>query len=419
MEYCDKGTLQAAIRGGRFHRALAGGVIGVDLGAIVAVRKRRGRRLRRRRPRGRGAPATRSPPSGDDSPTHPFHTHLPSPTPPPLPPPTPQTPKPKVLLDVAYAIQYLHAMQLMHGDIKACWKEGRGGEAGGRKERAAPILFLGLGWGGRPAQWSVHANAHKPLAHVPPPALANTQHYPPTHPPPYQMENLLLKSDHTRALGFTPKLADFGLTRILNDAEHTINLTGAGTVTHLAPGAISCVFLCAFVWFLCSCVVLCGFVCFSVCVCARARTFVCVHECAGRARDFGLTRILNDAEHTINLTGAGTVTHLAPGACVCACLCVCVCERERESVCVCVFVSVCACVRVCVPGATRAASEWRRRLLARGGRAPGAPTAPGPSHPTARAGPAPLTPATAPHPCPHPFPPSENPLQRCSRPAAR
>jgi hypothetical protein len=50
------------------------------------------------------------------------------------------------------------------------------------------------------------------------------------------MENILLKTDHGRPLGFTPKLADFGLTRILNDADNTVNLTGAGTVTHLAPG---------------------------------------------------------------------------------------------------------------------------------------------------------------------------------------
>jgi serine/threonine protein kinase len=31
------------------------------------------------------------------------------------------------------------------------------------------------------------------------------------------------------------QLADFGLTKILNEADHTVNLTGAGTVTHLAP----------------------------------------------------------------------------------------------------------------------------------------------------------------------------------------
>jgi hypothetical protein len=32
-----------------------------------------------------------------------------------------------------------------------------------------------------------------------------------------------------------PQLADFGLTKILNEADHSVNLDGAGTVTHLAP----------------------------------------------------------------------------------------------------------------------------------------------------------------------------------------
>jgi len=50
------------------------------------------------------------------------------------------------------------------------------------------------------------------------------------------MENILLKSDYTRALGLIPKLSDFGLTKILLDSDHTINVEGAGTVTHLAPG---------------------------------------------------------------------------------------------------------------------------------------------------------------------------------------
>jgi hypothetical protein len=31
------------------------------------------------------------------------------------------------------------------------------------------------------------------------------------------------------------QLADFGLTLILNDSDHSVNLDGAGTVTHLAP----------------------------------------------------------------------------------------------------------------------------------------------------------------------------------------
>lgn len=58
-QLCDRGTLRDAIRGGLFHARLPGGAIGVDLAAVV-----------------------------------------------------------EVLLDVAYAVQYLHAMGLVHGDIK-------------------------------------------------------------------------------------------------------------------------------------------------------------------------------------------------------------------------------------------------------------------------------------------------------------
>jgi hypothetical protein len=37
-------------------------------------------------------------------------------------------------------------------------------------------------------------------------------------------------------MGVVPKLGDFGLTKILSEADHAVNLDGAGTVTHLAPG---------------------------------------------------------------------------------------------------------------------------------------------------------------------------------------
>jgi hypothetical protein len=54
MEYCDRGTLRGAISRGRFHRRLHGGAVGIDLAAAL-----------------------------------------------------------EVLLDVAYALQYLHTLQLV------------------------------------------------------------------------------------------------------------------------------------------------------------------------------------------------------------------------------------------------------------------------------------------------------------------
>jgi serine/threonine protein kinase len=91
----------------------------------------------------------------------------------------------EVLVDVAYAVQYLHSMQLVHGDLR--------------------------------------------------------------------LENVLLKTDRARPLGVTPKLADFGLTRILSDAAGDGagaapssaaaaappgGLRRGGGVAHLAPEAL-------------------------------------------------------------------------------------------------------------------------------------------------------------------------------------
>lgn len=48
-------------------------------------------------------------------------------------------------------------------------------------------------------------------------------------------ENVLLKSDSANPLGFTTKLSDFGLAKLLRDNYYIINRSGSGTVTHLAP----------------------------------------------------------------------------------------------------------------------------------------------------------------------------------------
>lgn len=109
MEYCDRGTLGDAVRRARlFHRQLDNGSIGVDLTSVIDV-----------------------------------------------------------LIEVAESLQYMHRVNLLHGDVK--------------------------------------------------------------------LDNVLLKTDHLHALGVTPKLADFGLTKILKEDDVVLNHSGAGTVTHLAP----------------------------------------------------------------------------------------------------------------------------------------------------------------------------------------
>ena len=61
MEYCDQASLDEAVRAMALHAQLPSGAVGVDYVGVV-----------------------------------------------------------EVLLDVAYAVQYLHSMHLMHGDIKVC-----------------------------------------------------------------------------------------------------------------------------------------------------------------------------------------------------------------------------------------------------------------------------------------------------------
>jgi len=64
-----------------------------------------------------------------------------------------------------------------------------------------------------------------------------THHHPniPATIPPLQLDNVLLKSDASRRLGFTPKLGDFGQARILNDSCAPVSISGAGAAAHLAP----------------------------------------------------------------------------------------------------------------------------------------------------------------------------------------
>ncbi|KAI8470351.1 MAG: hypothetical protein J3K34DRAFT_521472 [Monoraphidium minutum] len=108
LEFCDRGSLRDALRAGAFHRALPGGGTVVHVAALV-----------------------------------------------------------EVLMDVACALQYLHSMHIVHGDVKA--------------------------------------------------------------------SNVLLKSDASRPRGYVPKLADFGLAKVLAEGGAPPNLDGAGTLTHLAP----------------------------------------------------------------------------------------------------------------------------------------------------------------------------------------
>jgi len=48
-------------------------------------------------------------------------------------------------------------------------------------------------------------------------------------------ENVLLKSDPSKAIGFVTKLSDFGLAKLLRENYYIVNRSGSGTVTHLAP----------------------------------------------------------------------------------------------------------------------------------------------------------------------------------------
>jgi hypothetical protein len=84
-QYCDRGSLRDAVRGGMFHRPLPNGAIGVDLAAVV-----------------------------------------------------------EVLLDASYAVQYLHSMGLVHGDIKVGLR-GAGGRPASIQDHA---LRLGPWWSG-------------------------------------------------------------------------------------------------------------------------------------------------------------------------------------------------------------------------------------------------------------------------------
>mmetsp|Transcript_11081 Transcript_11081/g.19260 ORF Transcript_11081/g.19260 Transcript_11081/m.19260 type:complete len:904 (+) Transcript_11081:107-2818(+) len=48
-------------------------------------------------------------------------------------------------------------------------------------------------------------------------------------------ENVLLKSDPSKPIGFVTKLSDFGLAKLLRENYYIVNRSGSGTVTHLAP----------------------------------------------------------------------------------------------------------------------------------------------------------------------------------------
>ena len=139
MEYCDAGTLRRAIDAGLFHRRLPGGRVGVDLPAVL-----------------------------------------------------------RVLCDVGDALVYLHALRLLHCDVKgALWPFVShivlcfvlcvcvSACSFGCATAAAAAVF----------EPSPDTGARKH-------AQTRTQTQKQTTP---TADNILLKSDATRALGFTPK----------------------------------------------------------------------------------------------------------------------------------------------------------------------------------------------------------------------
>ena len=182
MEYCDAGTLHSAIRKGAFHRRLPNNQIGVDLPAILEARLAPGGGAR-------ALPLLRSARRG---------SHHPHPAPS-LPPPT-ACARAQVLIEVAGAVEYFHGLALVHCDIKARTRPPRDS----CRPRARPLRA------GRRAAAAAASRCCPLTAHArrcpPPPTRARAQ-----------ADNILLKTDPTRPLGFVPKLADFGLAKLLKD----------------------------------------------------------------------------------------------------------------------------------------------------------------------------------------------------------
>jgi serine/threonine protein kinase len=261
LQYCDRGSLRDAVRGGMLHRALPGGAIGIDLASAV-----------------------------------------------------------EVLLDAAYAVQYLHSIGLIHGDIKvgtAGVKEAVGltfrplrraewpapkrprrwpsGRPDGRRQASAKQTrgVKGLPWptcawnGGGWSTAMMDTKVTHALRPCGPAALPA-----PLGP---QLENVLLKSDQSRRLGVTPKVRGRSQGALCSrpQPKRWPQTAGASSLKQagLHPALIS--------------------------VDLRPWTqpvLLCEPMQTPQLSDFGLTRILSESDSTYNIDGAGTITHLAPGA---------------------------------------------------------------------------------------------------------
>jgi serine/threonine protein kinase len=136
-QYCDRGTLRDLVKAGAFHTWLLNGAIGVDLASLV-----------------------------------------------------------EVLLDVAYAVQYLHSLGLVHGDIKV-----RRTSEGGAGTREGGV-GVGGGCAAPPCGLAALSSNLAPTLN-PHPCPSPPQ---PLSPPPPQLENVLVKTDSHAKLGFVCKV---------------------------------------------------------------------------------------------------------------------------------------------------------------------------------------------------------------------
>jgi len=205
MEYCDCGSLRHALKRSAFHRRLGAASVAVDLCAIV-----------------------------------------------------------QVLVEVAQAVQHLHALKLLHCDIKPenVLLRSEPAKPLGEKLRlwgfSRGFFFAAAGVQNKRRPSTLESVVSSfPFSFFPRIQTPPTHDAQPTTNPPTDQPTILTKTktqtttqtktqtqNKTNAVndektknktGFVTKLSDFGLAKLLRDNYYIVNRSGSGTVTHLAP----------------------------------------------------------------------------------------------------------------------------------------------------------------------------------------